>query len=333
MKHKDFRQQFRNHGEGGSLFKSLENETDLISGYSILAVVTTLLAATTSAHLIQQLRSQGLGTLVSRLLEQTTDIVQLAKDRKQNLSKNGQMTLATIKSSLLELPVWEPSSPTSLSPRTLALKCLDLVMRQPTRASAEDEVLSKEVTDRMFSILSDGISDPACWDFPNQQESCDFYLALYVLESHSVNAMQSSLSSTWTEQYAPIVANVLETALERPTNELGDLESLTLRISLNITNQNSEASRLFVEKGLLGRLAKSAYGAFGVVLKSMKVDSFLSKVLESLIMMLGVMINFCVYYPPAAGSLEERGDGVGSPLNGLIRVFADNHTKTADVSV
>ncbi|KAK4137595.1 hypothetical protein BT67DRAFT_453863 [Trichocladium antarcticum] len=328
MKHKDFRQQFRNHGDGGNLFKYLENETDLVSGYSILAVVTTLLAATTSAHLIQQLSAQGLGALVSRLLAQTTDIVQLSKDRKQNLSKNGQTTLAAIKFSLLELPVWEPCSPTSLSPRTLALKCLDLVMRQPTH---EDEVLSREVTDRMFSILSDGISDPACWDFPSQPESCDFHLALYVLEGHSVSAMQSGLGATWTKQYAPIVANGLETALGRPTNELGDLESLALRISLNITNQNSEASRLFVEKGLLGRLAKAACSAFGVVLQSMKVDSFLStRVLESLIMMLGVMINFCVYYPPAAGRLEERGDGVGSPLNGLIRVFADNHTKTAD---
>jgi hypothetical protein len=332
MKHKDFRQQFRNHSDGGSLFRSLADETDLISGYAILAIVTTLLAATTSAHLIQQLRSQGLAALVCKLLDNTTDIGLLIKDRKQNVSRNGQLTLATIKSSLLELPVWEPFSPTSLSPRTLALKCLDVLMRQPTHALAEDEVLSQAVTDRLFSILADGASNTACWDFPNQKESCDFYLALYVLEGHSVSAMQSPLNSTWTKQYSPIVAKVLETALERPTDQLGDLESLTLKISLNITNHNEEASRMFVEKGLLRRLAKSAWSAFEMVMNSMKVDSFMSKVLEALIMMLGAMINFCVYYPPASGSLEEADDGTGSPLNRLIRVFADNHSKTADVS-
>jgi len=333
MKHKDFRQQFRNHSDGGSMFKSLADETDLISGYGILAVVTTLLAATTSAHLIQQLRSQGLATLISRLLDSTLDIVQLSKDRKQNVSRNAQLTLGTIKSSLLELPVWEPFSPSSLSPRTLALKCLDLLMRQPTHATAEDEVLSEAVTDRLFSILAGGVSNPACWDATIQpQESCDFYLALYVLEGHSISAMQSPLSSVWTKQYAPIVADVLETALARPTEQMGDLESLTLRISLNITNHNGEASRLFVDKGLLQGLAKSACNAFGIVMNSMKVDSFLSKVLESLIMMMGAMINFCVYYPPASASLEERGDGAGSPLNRLIQVFAENHSKTADVS-
>ncbi|KAK4151298.1 wings apart-like protein regulation of heterochromatin-domain-containing protein [Chaetomidium leptoderma] len=330
MKHKDFRQQFRNHSDGGSLFRSLADETDVVSGTAILAIVTTLLASTTSAHLIQQLRSQGLAALVSKLLDNTTDIVQLAKDRKQNVSRNGQLTIATIKSSLLELPVWEPFSPTSLSPRTLALKCLDLLMRQPTHASAEDDVLSQAVTDRLFAILADGASNSACWEFPHQQASCDFYLALYVLEGHSISAMQSRLNSAWTKQYAPVLADVLETALGRPTEQLGDLESLTLRISLNITNHNSEASRLFVEKGLLRRIAESACSAFGMVLNSMKVDSFMSKVLESLIMMLGTMINFCVYYPPASASLEERGDGTGSPLNRLIRVFADNHSKTAD---
>jgi len=205
-------------------------------------------------------------------------------------------------------------------------------MRQHTHASAEDEVLSQAVTDRLFSMLADGVSDSACWDFPNQNESCDFYVALYVLEGHSVSAMQSRLSSVWTKQYAPIVAEVLETALARPTDQLGDLESLILRISLNITNHNEEASRMFVEKGLLHALAVSACSAFEMVVNLMKVDAFMSKVLESLIMMLGAMINFCVYYPPAAGSLEERGDGTGSPLNRLIRFFADNHSKTADVS-
>ncbi|KAK4104998.1 hypothetical protein N658DRAFT_443011 [Parathielavia hyrcaniae] len=329
MKQKDFRLQFRNHSDGENLFRSLADETDVISGTAILAIITTLLAATTSAHLIQHLRSQGLAVLISRLLDVTTDMVQLAKDRKHNLSRNGQLAIAAIKSLLLELPVWEPFSPTSLSPRALALKCLDLIMRQPIHASVE-EVLPQAVTDRLFSIIAGGASNSACWDFPNHQDSCDFYLALYILEGCSISAMQSDLYSVWTEQYAPVVADVLEAALERLADKLGDLESLTLKISLNITNHNGQASRLFVEKGLLRRLAKSAYNAFGMVMTSMKGDSFLSKLLESLIMMLGTMINFCAYYPPASGSLEESGDGAGSPLNELFRVFADNHSKTSD---
>jgi hypothetical protein len=332
MKDKDFRQQFRNHSDSSNVFNSIGRETDLASGYAILAAVTTLLAATTSAHLIQQLRSQGLAQLISRLLKEPTDIVILTKNKKYNVSRNGQTTLTTIRGSLMDLPIWEPFSPTCLSPRTLALKCLDVFMRQSTHASAEDDFFSQEVTDRLFSILSDGVTNPACWDFPKQHEACDFHLALYVLEAHSISAMQSHLSARWTKHYAPIIADVMEAALDRPADNFDDLESLTLRIALNVTNHNGEASRLFVEKGLLGRLAKAACIAFGMVLNSMKVDSFLSKVLESLIMILGAMINFCAYYPPASATLEEKEDGATSPLDQLIRVFADNHSKTAEVS-
>ncbi|KAK3378179.1 wings apart-like protein regulation of heterochromatin-domain-containing protein [Podospora didyma] len=330
MKEKDFRRQFRNHSGDTGLFKSLGEETDLVSGYCILAILVTLLASSVSTHLVQQVRAQGLAGLLDRLLGETADIALLAKDKKQNLSRNGQNTLGTIKPAILALPVWEPLSPPSLSPRTLSLKCLDLVLRQSTHPACEAEIFTSAVTDQLFSVLSVGASSLECWDFPGHERSSDFYLALYVLEGHSIHAMQSRLGSRWTSRYTPIIADILEIALSRPADKFDDLESLTLRITLNVTNNNAEGSAMFVNKGLLRALASSACGAFEVVLNSMKVDAFLSKVHESLIMMLGVMINFCVYYPPASRSLEESGDASDSALNRLIRVFADNHSKTSD---
>ncbi|KAK3359264.1 wings apart-like protein regulation of heterochromatin-domain-containing protein [Lasiosphaeria hispida] len=332
MSEKAFRQQFRNHSGDGSLFKSLGEETDLVSGYSILAILVTLLAASSSAHLLQQLRMQGFAALLGRLLGEGTDIVPLAKDKKQNVTRNGQTTLGTVKSSILKSPIWEPTVPTSLSPRTLALKCLDLIMRQPSHSPGESEIFSPAVTDRLFSTLSTSASSEgeACWDLPSHQESTDFYLALYVLESQSISAMQSNQGSRWTRRYVPVVVNILEKALRRPIDKFNDLESLTLRITLNTTNNNPEAVRMFVDNSLLQELAGSACRAFETVLNSMKVDAFLSKVHESLIMMLGVMINFCVYYPPASQSLEEVGDSTASALDRLIRIFADNHSKTSD---
>ena len=331
MKEKEFRRQFRNHSGDGNLFKSLGDETDLVSGYSILTILVTLLAASSSAHLVQQLRKEDFAALLSRLLLEATDIAVLAKDRKQNCSKHAQATLGNIRSSTLTLPIWEPATPTSLSPRTLALKCLDLIMRQPNHLVAEAEALSPVVADQLFSILSMGAASEACWTSPSQRESTDFYLALYVLESHSISVMQSDLGVKWTRQYVPIVVDVLDTALRRPVETFNDLENLTLRITLNMTNNNANAARVFVDRGLLRKLVESACGAFESVLNSMKVDAFQDKVNESLIMMLGVMINFCVYYPPASQSLEEAGDGSTSSLNRLIRVFAENHAKTSDV--
>jgi hypothetical protein len=89
---------------------------------------------------------------------------------------------------------------------------------------------------------------------------------------------------------------------------------------------------MFVNRGILRDLAEAACKTFEVVLKSITDDSFTSNVLESLIFMLGVMINFCEHYTPAAQNLYEMEDDNSSPLNRLIRVFLDYHSTTAEVS-
>jgi hypothetical protein len=331
MREKSFRRQFRNHGGDGGLFNHLDQENDLIAGYAIVSVLTTLLGTSISQHLTQQLQSQGMASLLAQMLAESSDITIMARDRKRNVSKNGQSTLASIKTAVLQLPVWEPTSPTTLSPRTLALKATELILRQSTDADLEAAIFSTAVTDRLFSILSE-YEKPECWDFPAQPESNDFYLALYLLETHSVSAMQSQLGSRWTSQYLPTVADVLETAMRRPADQFNDLSSLALRLTLNTTN-NPDAPGMFVRKGLLRDLAKAACGTFDIVLKSIKDDNFTAKVLESLIFMLGVMINFCEHYSPAAQNLFDMGGEDVSPLEQLIRVFLDYHSTTADVSL
>ena len=331
MKDKSFRRQFRNHSRDGALFTKLGQETDIIAGFAILSIVTTLLSTSTSPHVIQKLQTQGIAQLLSLFLALTSDISAIGKERKRNVSKNGQSTLSAIKATILQLPIWEPMSPTILSPRTLALKAMDLILRQSTDLESEAAVFSPDVTDCLFSILSD-FANPACWELPSRPESVDFYLALYLLETHSVSAMQSQLWSRWTSRYLPIVGDVLETALRRPADKMDDLESLALRLTLNTTNNNTEAPGMFVKRGILRDLAEAACKTFEVVLKSITDDSFMSKVLESLIFMLGVKINFCEHYTPAAQSLYEMEDDTSSPLNRLIRVFLDYHSTTSDVS-
>lgn len=330
---KQFRQQFRDHGDNGTLLRSVGEETDTISGYSILAILVTLLAASSSAHIVQQLRSHNFAALLARLLGEPADIAILAKDRKQNASRNAQNTLRIIKSSLLALPIWEPCSPTLLSPRTLALKCLDLIVLQPHHSSGESEIFSPAVTDVLFSILSTAAASETPWDFPARQDSIDLYFALYMLESKSISAMQSSQGARWTRQYVPIAANLLEKALRTPVDKLSSLENLALRLALNTTNNNLGPARMFTDQGLLQELAVSACDAFDAVLNSMRAEAFLKDVYESLIMMLGVMVNFVVYYPPASRALEhdvEEGSGGLSSLDRLIRIFADHHLKTSD---
>jgi hypothetical protein len=331
IKEAGFRHQFRNHSSNGDLFKGLEQETDLIAGYAVVSILTTLLATSLTQHLILQIQPKGISHLLLLLLGESSDISVVAKDRKRNASKNAQATLSAVKSAVLQLPIWEPASPTQVSPRTMALKSLDLLMRQLSGSPAESEIFSASLTDRLFEIVSD-YGDPCCWNFPTDRESLDFYLALHLLEHHSVSAMQSTTGTRWATEYLPTVAGILGVALQRPVDKFDDLETTTLKLTLNMTNNNHETPAMFVSKGLLRDIAEAACRTFDVVNKSILDDAFLSKVYDSLILMLGVKINFCEHYAPAAQNLMGAGDGEASPLNRLIRVFLDYHAVQADVS-
>lgn len=329
LKEQSFRRQFRNYRGSEAIFANLSDEKDIIAGYAAICCLTILLATSPSLHLVQHLDTPGVASLLLVLLEEKLDIVSLAKDRKRNVMRATQNTISSVKATVLGLSdTWDPVSPPVLSPRTLALNALNLLIQH---GASETELLTPTATDKLFAIVSNH-ADPACWDFPQSAESIDFYSALSLLEQRSISAMQSTARSKWNSDHLPIVAAILGVALERPADKFDDLESLILRLTLNTTNNNHDAGGMFVDKGLLRALAEAACRTFDVVLKSIMDDAFLSKVLDSLILMLGVGINFCEHYPPAAIDLVEVKDGQTSPLDRLIRVFLDYHATTADVS-
>lgn len=330
VKEKEFRGQFRDHGNGGGPFKSLKHEADSISGFALASILAILLSTSGSAHFIQDLRSQGLAPFLSRLLEDDKDIDLMAKDRKHNVSKNARATLSAIKSTIISLPTWAPVSPSHLSPRTLALECLYVILKQLPEAAGDTELFTSPVTDQLFSILSTEASTGVAPDGSSEHASVDLYLSLSVLEQHSIHAMQSRRAPRWTSKYVPVIGETLASCLGGPVGQFDELESLVLRITLNVTNHNSEACWMLVNAKLSQQLVEAACAAFDAVLDSMAAGGFLAKVHEALLLMLGVMINFCVYYPPAAQNMEECGDGPRSPLTRLIRLFADNHSKTSD---
>lgn len=130
-----------------------------------------------------------------------------------------------------------------------------------------------------------------------------------------------------------IVVDLLDGVLSRLVEGFGDeLEGLVLRMLINVMNYNFDVCWLFVERGLLGRLVRGVWGVFGMV---MKVEVKVKEeggfrgwgLLDGLIIMLGVMINFCVYYLFVGEMLVGEGG-----LEGLIGVFVDNYLKMVDVS-
>lgn len=330
MQDKSFVRKFRDHNGDRSLFDQIGKETDIVTGYALVAILTTLVASTASTHIVSQLQGQGLPLLLQRLLTITVDIQALAKDRTSNLSRNGQQSMMKLKASLLILPIWQPTTPFMLSPRRLALKALELVVKNA--GIAGDEFFSSEVTDQLFCLLRDAPA-PDAWAFPHQDESIDFQLALTLLEAHSMQAMQSEAKERWTFKYLPILADTLATTLRRSNGRLGEIGMLIMKLALNTSNNNHDAPTAFIEKGTVRLLSNALCDTFLAVKDLVyNADAFQGH-LEALLLMLGVMINFSENDRATGRSLLDKDaqDAGPAPLDRLIKIFLDHHVATSEV--
>lgn len=330
MQDKNFVRRFRDHNGDRSLYEQVGKEPDVITGYALVAILTTLLATTASTHIISQLQGQGFPLLLERLFSVSTDIQTLAKDRNSNLSRNGQQAMMKLKASLLILPVWQPTTPFMLSPRRLALKAFELVVKNA--GALGDEFFSSGVTDRLFSLLKHA-PVPDAWGFPHNDESIDFQLALSLLESHSVYAMQSDSKELWTLRHLPVIADTLGTTLRRCNGRWGEIAMLILKFTLNTSNNNHDAPTAFIEKGTVRLLANTLCDTFTNATNLVyDADAFTSQ-LEVLLLMLGIMINFSENDRATGRSLLDAQQGAQAPLDRLIKLFLDHHVATSEVRI
>lgn len=331
MNDKSFARQFRANGVEQKLFVHLGQETDVISGYLMVSLLISVLIEGNVPHVVPQLRRQGIARLLIRLLDCQASIISVARERKSNMSKTGQKMVLEYHDCLRQLPMWEDLQPQTASPRTVALKCLELMVRQTREAGNDSDIFSKELTTKLFEILKSA-TDEKSWDLPKQQQAIDFYLALSALESHSVAARTVHDENIWITEYLPIIADTLETALTIPIEDFGVLQSLILRLTLNVTNNNPKASDVFARGVLMSAIGKAIIAKFKIISRFLTEEDF-SVAVEHLVLVLGVMINFAEWSSAARESLQNLHGERSDPLDSLLQIFMDNQGRISEVRI
>ncbi|RFU33907.1 hypothetical protein B7463_g2460, partial [Scytalidium lignicola] len=328
MNDKNFLRQFRSNGVEQRLFLHLGQEADIISGFLLVALLITELAEATMPHIVSQLRRQGITRLIIRLLNYHESISYISKDRKSNMSKNSQNLVADLQKSLIQLPLWEDLQPERISPRMASLKCLELMVRQTREAGDSRDIFSKEMISGLFSILQSRLND-SVWDLSQGNDAIDFYLALSSLEWHSISSRNVDGEAIWIEQYLPIVAKTVESSLAQPPDHFGVSQILILRLILNVTNNNPKASDVLANGTLMSTVGQAINNKFRKISKFLTEDEF-SVVVDHLILLLGIMINFAEWSSNARERLNNLQSTEHDPMDTMIQLFVDYKGTTSE---
>ncbi|KAJ8064506.1 hypothetical protein OCU04_006838 [Sclerotinia nivalis] len=326
MKDKAFVRQFRAHGAEQRLFVDIGEEIDVVSGFLMISLIMPILAEGSVPLVVSQLQQQGISKLLNRLISVEKSIVSVTKERKTNMSKMAQNSISAYHDFLLAISAWKDLSPVELSPRTFALKCLELMVRQSREAGDASDIISEELNTSLFEILTSSDGD-APWDLPHGTEAIDFYLTLSTLESHSLVARTAQDETIWLRQLLPIIGNTLNTALNRPLDSFGEQQILALKLTVNVTNHNPKACDAIANSDLMYTILRVVVAKF----KSMSnlwAEEEIIVAVDNLILLIGAMINFALWSTKALKNIDKFAGTAQDPLDELIRLFVDNREKT-----
>ncbi|TEY80575.1 hypothetical protein BOTCAL_0037g00310 [Botryotinia calthae] len=329
MKDRAFVRQFRAHGAEQRLFIDIGQEADVVSGFLMTSLITPILAEGSAPLVVSQLQQQGIAKLLGRIISVEKSFVTVIKERKTNMSKMAQKSMKAYHDSLLAIPTWKDLSPHELCPRTLALKCLELMVRQCREAGDASDIISEELNINLFEILKLSNSDTA-WDFPHGTEAVDFYLTLSTLESHSLVSRIAQDETIWIRQFLPIIGNTLNTALNRPLESFGEQQILALKLTVNVTNHNSKACDAIADSDLMFTILRIIVAKFKSM-SSLWAEEEIVVAVDNLILLIGAMINFALWSTKALQNINDFAGTAKDPLDELIRLFVDNREKTFEV--
>lgn len=317
---KRFLRQFRDYGAGGKLFDGLGEEDDIICGFALVSALLTLLTANAAPRASKYLQS-GISKLLRKLLRQADDISSIAGQRSMNMTRNGRSTIASLKSAMLKLDVWEKGV-TTLTPRSLSLKFMSVAIGSsdgPTCARAFEGL-----ADSLFSILR-LVPEPGFPEECSEVEKADCAVVTTVLQELSIGAVASDHASGWTNEYPKTVSAALDATLQRHDRLSEPFEESLLKLAMNCTNNNPPAASVWHQTGRLGNVATSTCTCFNLVKDGVTKGKWNTAEYNRLLLILGLMINLCEHAPSSEFSLDT------DVLDNLIRVYLGSYSSTREV--
>ncbi|KAK3080724.1 hypothetical protein LTS18_013761 [Coniosporium uncinatum] len=322
------------------LIKACEGLQDTIFNFTFLAGIAFIADAGVSLSALRHIhRSECMGTITA-LLDVDTDIKSIAKDRKSNMSKVAQGSVGDFRGIIQESAIWT-DKPEVVSPRVVALKSLELLVRKMREAGSSDELLAEPLITKLISIDELNLASA-----PTSAPQTLFLveLALSTLESGSVTSVTSKRKSSWTPSLHKRLVALLPPLLTSSTNDANSrIEPLALRLTLNLTNNNPRVCDIFAAPALIADISCMVTQRFDLLRTSDLSDEARIATVDRLILTLGALINLAefsdrarsaVLLPTSDNNGDHNNDAASippsPPVNGLVTAFRAGRDRAAE---
>lgn len=228
--------------------------------------------------------------LASLLLKEQRDILEIAKERNQNLSKAARNDLRDFRGGFIASQTWIDQRPVKLTPLIVCLSTIESMLRRTRELGDFGPSISLEVFTSVVDVLDTSLRPTADTD-----QVLALGKAVSILESYTVGIgkldpeyMDALKKLTNPTKMIAALSSASATTVTSQTQEL------FLRLILNITNNNEELCDVFAQPSLISMIVDRAHYDFNDLLerKANLDEAEPGSYLNTVILSLGALINF-----------------------------------------
>ena len=309
------------------LLNILDHDTDPILKILFTAAILNLLTGSKTSRASHYFNKSSLIDCFIELLDVNQEVTSIAKARALNMSRIAQEELRNFWKDLLQSNVWRVETPVSITPRVLALQCLEHIVRQAREAGHTNQLLLKEATKRLVKLLE--LPEPVDSVTRRLGPPADLQLSVSILESCTIINGTEYQNDEWSGGTLDTLVSLLPSLNIHFGTVPDPLRALVLRLYINLTNNNSELCNAFSVPVILRCIFDTVISHFKLV-----TDGFASydSSLDNLILALGFLINLAEWCPTVSQMMVDLQCEHRNFLYHLVELFESNLQRTAEVS-
>jgi hypothetical protein len=290
------------------LIKSVEDLTDITFIFLAATTIVLLTDAGATLNTLERIHKSKVFARIVGLLSLKQDLSKVVKERKSNMSRVAQSSVVEFKDTILKSRLFADGTSTSLSPRMMALRCLDSVIRKVRDQGSRTNILDQEDIGKLLRVAQSSNTSDAT-------EVAVFELSISILEAHTL-----SRSAGWTLELVDIFVQILPPIFGSFESTLQHSKFLALRLSLNLTNENAAASEFFALPSLTTSLMQSINHQYALLRVKVAPEDHAVNVANTLLA-LGVMLNLAEFSDQVRTSVLDGGSEL---LTNAVTLFLES---------
>ena len=230
-----------------------------------------------------------ISSFLAGLLAVKSDINTIVKIRGNHVPKDIQKEIERLCGSMRLSSIWPEIKPSVLTPRIVALTCLERLVRKLRESGYQGDVVSMKTVHELVNMLVEWPSED------NADNSLTIWLSLSALESASLvySFPESQTVQSWdTELGVKVISFYMRIQRSGSDSKHEELLSLSLRLCLNLSNGDARNCTMFLNTQFIRTILKTIISSFNQLAEDDgKADVKQDMILDNLVLSLGLLIN------------------------------------------